>query len=163
MNPCPWHTLGHLLHGHVTENQPKFPGELAVGGQSPEHSVSIRWMLHLIQPVNELVLGLPLGLHPGICNWPHSPPCPISAVFCSLLSDAVLLQKISDGIPLPPAQVPPSRLHAKQEPGCPPGQGPQRGLCEPLPCLRGVWGGWLPAAALAARVLVGYRRAVGPS
>ncbi|KFO84644.1 NADPH oxidase activator 1, partial [Buceros rhinoceros silvestris] len=46
-------------------------------------------------------------------------------------------RKISNGIPLPPAQVPPSRLHVKQEPGSAPGQGLQRVLCEPLPALGG--------------------------
>ncbi|KFU86659.1 NADPH oxidase activator 1, partial [Chaetura pelagica] len=40
---------------------------------------------------------------------------------CSLLEPASKMDKwkISDGIPLPPAQVPPSRLHVKQIPGSP--------------------------------------------
>lgn len=91
-------------------------------------------------------------------------PCPVSGVFCSLLSDVVLLQKISNGIPLPPAQVPPSPLHVKQKPGSPPGQGPQWVLCEAVPkppCFRGAWGGWVPTAAVAACVLAGCRRAAG--
>ncbi|KFQ16650.1 NADPH oxidase activator 1, partial [Leptosomus discolor] len=71
----------------------------------------------------------------------------------SLLEPASKMDKwkISNGIPLPPAQVPPSRLHVKQKPGSPLGQGPQRVLREALPkppCFRGAWGGWLPAAAM---------------
>ena len=99
------------------------------------------------------------------CTVHHAhQPCAVSGVFCSLLSDVVLLQKISNGIPLPPAQVPPSRLHVKQKPGSPLGQGPPWVLREAVPrplCFRGAWGGWLPPAALAACVLAGCRRAAG--
>ncbi|KFQ06820.1 NADPH oxidase activator 1, partial [Haliaeetus albicilla] len=78
----------------------------------------------------------------------------------SLLEPASKMDKwkISNGIPLPPAQVPPSRLHVKQKPGSPLGQGHQWVLYEAVPkplCFRGTWGGWLPTAAMAACVLAG--------
>ncbi|NXF91077.1 NOXA1 oxidase, partial [Eubucco bourcierii] len=41
--------------------------------------------------------------------------------------------QITDGIPLPPAQVPPSRLPVKQKPGSAPGLEPPWVPCEPLP------------------------------
>ncbi|KFQ40512.1 Neutrophil cytosol factor 2, partial [Mesitornis unicolor] len=74
----------------------------------------------------------------------------------SLLEPASKMDKwkISNGIPLPPAQVPPSRLHGKQKPG----QGRQWVLHEAVPCFRGAGGGWL---GLAVCVPAGCRRAVG--
>ncbi|XP_052671016.1 NADPH oxidase activator 1 isoform X1 [Harpia harpyja] len=64
----------------------------------------------------------------------------------SLLEPASKMDKwkISNGIPLPPAQVPPSRLHVKQKPGSPLGQGHQWVLYEAVPrhpCFRESPGG----------------------
>ncbi|KFP92100.1 NADPH oxidase activator 1, partial [Apaloderma vittatum] len=66
--------------------------------------------------------------------------------------------KISNGIPLPPAQEPPSRLHVKQKPGSLPSQGPRWARCEAVPDFLpsgGAGGGWLPSAAVAASVRAG--------
>lgn len=106
--------------------------------------------------LHELVsLGFSLELHPEIYNLLEAvlnTGLAHSGIFSSLLSDAVLLQKISIGIPLPPAQVPPNRLHVKQTSGSLLGQGPEWVFCEggvpQAPSFMGVWRGCLCASGL---------------
>ncbi|KFZ67966.1 NADPH oxidase activator 1, partial [Podiceps cristatus] len=68
----------------------------------------------------------------------------------SLLEPASKMDKwkISNGIPLPPAQVPPSRLHVKQKPGSPPCQGPHRGCLHASGLQKSCWGPLLTAGAV---------------
>ncbi|KFZ61718.1 NADPH oxidase activator 1, partial [Antrostomus carolinensis] len=85
----------------------------------------------------------------------------------SLLEPASKMDKwkISNGIPLPPAQVPPSRLHVKQKPGSPQGQGAQWLSGEAVskaPCSRIVWGCWLPTAAMGTVPLPLFSSAGSP-
>ncbi|XP_031986353.1 NADPH oxidase activator 1 isoform X3 [Corvus moneduloides] len=87
----------------------------------------------------------------------------------SLLEPASRMDKwkISTGIPLPPAQVPPSRLHAKQKPGAPeargglPGCGQAGGAAGALRVLAGAAGGRAPGPAGAAGPAAGPARSAG--
>lgn len=151
----PWHTPGRLLHGCVTV--------------SPQHGVSSLLFQHQPsreQGAREVSPNLcprepecsPSSLHSKSCSpWVYThksvaaavtlQPCPGSRVCCTLLSAAVLLQKISTGIPLPPAQVPPSLLHVKQKPGNP-WAGTSVGEAVPKPRSLGDVGRWWPHCSL---------------